>query len=78
MTLAELGWTDALAGLFAPQAALGREPARVVCELRRNFYAVHTADGEVLGECGGGFFHVAKTPDQFPAVGDWVTVKRRE
>ena len=78
MTLAELGWTDALALAFAPHAAAGLEPARVVCELRRNFYAVHTAAGEVLGECGGGFFHHARTPDQFPAVGDWVAVKRRE
>jgi ribosome biogenesis GTPase len=77
MTLAELGWTDVLALAFSPHAAVGLEPARVVCELRRNFYAVHTTDGEVLGECGGGFFHVAKKADQFPAVGDWVAVRRR-
>jgi ribosome biogenesis GTPase len=77
MTLAELGWHDALALAFAPHGAAGLEPARVVCELRRNFYAVHTADGEVLGECGGGFFHVAKKAEQFPAVGDWVAVRRR-
>jgi ribosome biogenesis GTPase len=78
MTLADLGWNDTLATTFAPHAAAGLEPARVVCELRRNFYAVQTAGGEVLGECGGGFFHVARTPDQFPAVGDWVGVRRRE
>jgi ribosome biogenesis GTPase / thiamine phosphate phosphatase len=77
MTLADYGWTEALALVFAPHAAAGLEPARVVCELRRNFYAVQTESGEVLAECGGGFFHVAKTPDQFPAVGDWVAVKRR-
>ena len=77
MTLADLGWNDALALAFAPHAAAGLEPARVVCELRRNFYAVHTASGEVLGECGGGFFHHARTPDQFPAVGDWVAVRIR-
>lgn len=77
MTLAELGWNDALALVFAPHAAAGLEPARVVCELRRNFYAVHTAAGEVLAECGGGFFHHARTPDQFPAVGDWVAVRLR-
>ena len=78
MTLADLGWNDALALAFAPHAAAGWEPARVVCELRRNFYGVHTAAGEVLGECGGGFFHLARTPDQFPAVGDWVAVRRRD
>ena len=59
MTLADLGWTDAFATAFAPHAAAGLEPARVVCELRRNFCAVHTATGELLGECGGGFFHHA-------------------
>ena len=50
MTLAELGWTDTLANAFAAHGLAGLEPARVVCELRRNFYAVHTASGEVLGE----------------------------
>jgi len=77
MTLAELGWNDAFAAAFAPHAAAGFEPARVVCELRRNFCAVHTATGEVLAECGGGFFHHARRADQFPAVGDWVAVRRR-
>jgi len=77
MTLADYGWNEALALVFAPHAAEGLEPARVVCELRRNFYAVQTESGEVLAECGGGFFHVAKKADQFPAVGDWVAVKRR-
>jgi ribosome biogenesis GTPase / thiamine phosphate phosphatase len=77
MTLADYGWHDALASIFAPHAAAGLEPARVVCELRRNFYAVQTEAGEVLAECGGGFFHVARKPDQFPVVGDWVAVRRR-
>ena len=77
MTLADYGWNDFFAGTFAPHAAAGLEPARVVCELRRNFYAVQTGSDEVLAECGGGFFHVAREPEQFPAVGDWVAVRRR-
>lgn len=77
MSLADFGWNDALAATFAPHAAAGMEPARVVCELRRKFYAVQTADGEVLGECRGGFFHQAKKAEDFPAVGDWVAVKLR-
>jgi ribosome biogenesis GTPase len=77
MTLAELGWNDALTRALAPHAAAGLEPARVVCELRRNFYAVQTASAEMLAECGGGFFHHARKPDQFPAVGDWVAVRLR-
>jgi ribosome biogenesis GTPase len=78
MTLDTLGWSESWARSFAPHEAAGLEPARVVCELRRNFYAVQTAAGEVLAECGGGFFHVARQPDQFPAVGDWVAVRRRD
>ncbi|MBE7539890.1 MAG: ribosome small subunit-dependent GTPase A [Opitutaceae bacterium] len=77
MSLSDFGWTDALAGVFAPHSPAGMEPARVVCELRRNFYAVQLDSGEMLGECGGGFFHLARTPGQFPAIGDWVGVTRR-
>lgn len=78
MSLAAFGWNDTLESAFAPHAAAGLEPARVVCELRRKFCAVQTATGELLGECRGGFFHHARTAEQFPAVGDWVAVKRRE
>ena len=77
MTLADLGWDDRWATDFAPYAALGWEPARVVCELRRKFYAVHLADGEALAECAAGYFHEAREVEQFPAVGDWVAVSRR-
>lgn len=78
MTLADLGWDDRWATDFAPYAAQGLEPARVVCELRRKFYAVQLADGEVLAECAAGYFHEAREVEQFPAVGDWVAVARRE
>jgi len=77
VTLKSLGWDDALASAFATHAEKGLEPARIVCELRRNFYAIRTPAGEVLAECGGGFFHHARTPDEFPAVGDWVAVRYR-
>ena len=77
MSLSDWGWTDELSAAFLSYAAKGMEPARVVCELRRNFYAVQTESDELLAECGGGFFHHARTPDEFPAVGDWAAVKRR-
>ncbi len=77
MALREIGWDDGWAVAFQPHAAAGLEPARVVCELRRRFYAVQTAEDEVLGECLGSFFHRADRPDAFPAVGDWVAVRRR-
>jgi ribosome biogenesis GTPase len=77
MTLDRFGWDAEWAAAFKPHFDAGLEPGRVVCELRRNFYAVLTASGEVLAQCGGGFFHHARRADQFPAVGDWVAVRRR-
>jgi ribosome biogenesis GTPase / thiamine phosphate phosphatase len=70
------GWDDAWAAAFAPHAAAGYEPARVVVELRRHYYAVQTADGEVLGELTGKFHHAAdRDARAYPAVGDWVAVQ---
>ena len=77
MSLDAYGWDPGWAAAFAVHAAAGLEPARVVCELRRRFYAVQTDQEELLGECRGGFFHRADSPDAFPAVGDWVAIKRR-
>lgn len=78
MSLNEYGWSEDWAATFAPHAAAGFEPGRVVCELRRKFYAVQTADRESLAECTGSFFHRTAETAEFPAVGDWVAVRRRE
>jgi ribosome biogenesis GTPase / thiamine phosphate phosphatase len=76
MTLAALGWTDLLATAFTAHAAPGVEPARVVVELRRHYYAVQTATGEYLGELTGKFHHAAdREAEAYPAVGDWVAVQ---
>lgn len=77
MSLQDYGWNDHWAAEFEPHAAAGHEPARVVCELRRKFYAVQDAENEMLGECGGGFFHRHAETSAFPAVGDWVAISRR-
>ena len=77
MSLKYYGWNDHWAAAFAPHAEAGYEPARVVCELRRKFYAVQDAEREMLGECGGGFFHRHAETSAFPAVGDWVAISRR-
>lgn len=77
MSLTDYGWTETLAREFAILAASDLEPARVVCELRRNYYAVQLESGEFLGECGGGFLHLARKGGDFPAIGDWVAVERR-
>jgi ribosome biogenesis GTPase / thiamine phosphate phosphatase len=76
MSLSAYGWDAEWATAFALHASEGRAPARVVCELRRRFYALQTADEELLGECKGSFFHQADVADDFPAVGDWVAVNR--
>lgn len=73
-----LGWDEGWSRAFAEYGAAGMEPARVVCELRRHFYAVMTVDGERLGECTGKYHHQAKVPADYPSVGDWVAVKGRE
>lgn len=75
-TLRSYGWDDAWADAFARHSAPNLEPARVVVELRRHYYAVQTADGEVLGELTGKFHHAARRdPRAYPAVGDWVVVQ---
>jgi ribosome biogenesis GTPase len=78
MPLETFGWNADWAAAFAPHAEAGFAPARVVCELRRKFYAVQDADREWLGECRGGFFHRHAETSAFPAVGDWVAIDYRE
>ena len=75
LDLPALGWDARWQTVFAPHAAAGLQPARVVCELRRHYYAVLTPDGEQLGECIGKFHHQAKVSADYPAVGDWVAVR---
>ncbi len=73
--LAPYGWDASWSLAFAPHAAAGLEPARVVVELRRHYYAVVTGAGELLAECIGKFHHDAKRDaEAYPAVGDWVAV----
>jgi ribosome biogenesis GTPase / thiamine phosphate phosphatase len=78
MSLENFGWNAEWAAAFTPHREAGRVPARVVCELRRKFYAVQDADREWLGECRGGFFHRHSETSAFPAVGDWVAIQPRE
>jgi ribosome biogenesis GTPase len=70
------GWDEAWELAFTPHRQAGLEPARVVVELRRHYYAVQTATGELLGELTGKFHHAAARDAQaYPAVGDWVVVQ---
>lgn len=73
--LAPYGWDASWQTAFAPHAAAGLVPARVVVELRRHYYAVVTGEGELLAECIGKFHHdAARDANLYPAVGDWVAI----
>ncbi len=73
VTLAQLGWNDSFAAAFAPHAAAGCVPARVTLELK-GFFEVTGEDGARLGECSGKFRDDARSPADYPAIGDWVAI----
>jgi ribosome biogenesis GTPase / thiamine phosphate phosphatase len=69
-----LGWDERVAAEFAPYAARGLEPARVVLE-HQHIYRLYTRDGECLARVRGKVRHQAEARDAFPAVGDWVAIE---
>ena len=73
MTLAELGWSDFFAPAFAPYATEGCVAGRVTLELK-GYYEVTGEFGAKLGQCTGKFINSARSPAEFPAIGDWVAV----
>jgi ribosome biogenesis GTPase len=66
------GWSEALQNEFAPYAAQGFAPARVVAH-HRGLWRVVTAEGEVAGRLSGRFALDA-APGDYPVVGDWLAV----
>jgi ribosome biogenesis GTPase len=77
MDLATLGWDERWAEAFAPHAADGRAPARVVVE-HKEHYRVATEQGERPAEVSGRLRHEARGRLDFPGVGDFVAVKLPE
>ena len=75
-SLERLGWSDQLETEFAPHAAEGLVPARVVAQ-HRGAYVLGTADGDAWAEITGKLRHEAALPAELPAVGDWVAVVAR-
>lgn len=73
MSLARLGWNDSCAAAFAAVAPAGCVPARVTLELK-GYFEVTSADRARLGECAGRFLREARSPADYPAIGDWVAV----
>lgn len=68
-----LGWDERAESLFAPHAAAGLEPARVLVE-HRGQYVVDAGEGEIAAVVSGRLRHGTRSAEEFPAVGDWVAV----
>ncbi|MGA3056801.1 MAG: ribosome small subunit-dependent GTPase A [Candidatus Limnocylindrales bacterium] len=64
------GWDEDWAGAFAPSAAAGLTPARVIAQ-HRGRWLLTGEPGERSAELTGKFRHEAEEGD-LPAVGDWV------
>jgi ribosome biogenesis GTPase len=75
VTLQQLGWNSDFAIAFAPYAAKGWAPARLIRESPIN-YGAFLADGEEIDViCSGRVWHEAACDADLPAVGDWVAVE---
>lgn len=72
----QYGWSDTLAQAFAPYAAEGRAPGRVVIQ-HRDSYVVMAEDGELRAKISGRLLHEAEEAG-YPAVGDWVALGLNE
>lgn len=78
MLLKDLGWNDDFARAFAPYAAKGWVPARLIRETAINYGAMmeHKRDlVELDVVLSGKVWHEAETDADLPAVGDWVAVE---
>jgi ribosome biogenesis GTPase / thiamine phosphate phosphatase len=75
MDLELLGWDGAFADLFAPWAADGHRPGRVLAA-HRGGDLVATGEGELLAQATGRLRHLAgPSVAGRPAVGDWVALR---
>jgi ribosome biogenesis GTPase len=71
----ELGWDAGWVAAFAPFAAEGRRPARVIA-VHKETSIVRAADGpDRTAQVSGRFRFDALAPSDFPAVGDWVVLE---
>jgi ribosome biogenesis GTPase len=67
------GWSAALHADFAPFAARGLAPARVIAQ-HRGLWRVISADGEIAAQASGRFqFEAAE--GALPVVGDWAALE---
>ena len=69
------GWSDPLQQDFAPHAARGLIPGRILVQ-QRGLYDVVTDLGELAAQISGRLAHDAAAGG-YPAVGDWVALAAR-
>ncbi|UFP92901.1 ribosome small subunit-dependent GTPase A [Gloeobacter morelensis] len=77
MNLNLFGWDGFFAQTFAGYPENECAPGRVIAE-HRGGYGVTTETGEVSAAVSGRLRHAVRGPADFPAVGDWVVLTRRE
>lgn len=68
-----LGWDPGWADAFAPHAARGRRPARVVA-VHRDTSIVRDHEGDRAASVSGSFRFEALATADYPTVGDWVAL----
>jgi ribosome biogenesis GTPase len=68
------GWSDALQLSFAPYAAQGFAPARVIAH-HRGLWRLMMSHGDIAGRLSGRFALDA-APGEHPVVGDWLAASR--
>jgi ribosome biogenesis GTPase len=71
----QYGWSDRLRQDFAPHAALGHTPGRILVQ-QRGLYSVASDDGELSAQLSGRLAREAPEGG-YPAVGDWVALTAR-
>ena len=69
--LHQLGWNEHFDQPFESYRDNGWQAGRVSIQ-HRDLYHLMTTQGEVEGIVTGRFRHEARSPADFPAVGDWV------
>jgi len=74
LLLSTLGWNPNSARYFQQYRKQGLIPARVAGE-DRHVYLLYSERGELSGQVSNRIRHNARSPHDFPAVGDWVAIQ---
>lgn len=72
-SVGRLGWDPGWEEAFAPFAARGHKPARVVA-VHREASIVRDGEGDRSASVSGSFRYEALAASDYPAVGDWVAL----